>query len=259
MATVTEREQLEAALALVERECRKANEDFHQAQNERTRAKSDWTKVLTDRLKADLDRRQPGSVGDPRIAGRRKNDADLAALFKEVDERQKAYLALREAEADWVRAEAAMSRAELDWVEAEARLNHATARRDQLIAALDELDQFKPGGVSENKINIKNSNKYDIHNVNSRSRAGRYIDGLRGGLARIAGLARPYTRPARAGRFDVILSARSLNASHLLGTKPVLRQSIGLLALTLSFLQYHYYDIQLQILSLPSVLPLPLE
>jgi hemerythrin-like domain-containing protein len=51
-----------------------------------------------------------------------------------------------------------------------------------------------------------------------------------------------------------ILPRGVANARRLL-----VKQTIGLLALVLAYLQYYYFDVQLQILSLPSVFPGPLQ
>jgi hypothetical protein len=42
---------------------------------------------------------------------------------------------------------------------------------------------------------------------------------------------------------------------HALATAPCVRESIGLFALVLAYLQYNYFDVQLQIMSLASIFP----
>jgi len=46
---------------------------------------------------------------------------------------------------------------------------------------------------------------------------------------------------------------------NALATSPLVREIIGLLALVLAYLQYYFLDVQLQIMSLPSVTTLPLQ
>jgi chromosome segregation ATPase len=47
--------------------------------------------------------------------------------------------------------------------------------------------------------------------------------------------------------------------NNTLARSPHVRETIGLLALVLAYLQYYYFDVQLQILSLPSIVTLPFQ
>jgi hypothetical protein len=100
------------------------------AQASQAKADAGWDKIVSDRRKADTDRRKPGAVWDRsfpdrRTAERRGPDAGLAALVKAVADRDKAYTD--------------RSKAETELAAAMVSLNAASAERERALTALDEL------------------------------------------------------------------------------------------------------------------------
>ena len=253
------RKELEAALATAEADCRRANDDFHKAQADRAKANADWDKVVTDRLKGDLDRRKARTVWDQTFPDRRKADADLAALSKAVADRQQAFFAMSDAETEWVKAEAAMSKAEVEWVKAEAKLHMATAKRNEIIAALDELNVLGSKPRSNERIGTR------ITRLREAAKRGTTPSTYSTGSGERA--VRDENEKSRdesvqrkpIHRFNRGFPAQDLSPRHALTRSALLRQTIGLLSLTLAYLQYYYFDIQLQIASLPSIFALPLQ
>lgn len=59
-------------------------------------------------------------------------------------------------------------------------------------------------------------------------------------------------------RSNIGFLAQELSPRDALARRSLVRQAIGLFTLTLAYLQYHYFEVQLQILSLPSIFPGPL-
>ena len=229
---VYRRKQLDTALAAAEANCRRANDAFDKAAADMAKAIVDWNLATTDRL---------------------KGGADINALSKLVADRQDAYAAKSNAEAEWGKAESILRQAEHEWEKAQTRFNEATAKRNKIVAALGE------------------SAAWEIRPRPSKS-SGRWIEGLEkvfrpaktpATYATHLGErgARPASRSSQdlSARREPIHEARTGVSAHhpeignSLAKTPLPRQAIGLLCLTLAFLQYYFLDIQLQIMSLPSV------
>jgi flagellar hook-basal body complex protein FliE len=233
---MNKRRELEAELATAEANCRRANDAFDKAAADMAKAIVDWNLVATDRL---------------------NQGADIGSLSKTVTDRQNAYTAKSNAEAEWGKAESFLHQSELEWEKAQARLDAATAKRDQIVAALDELTALGFG-------------------ARPSKRSGTWIK-------RLEEVFRPATTPAtyaaqfgehdaRSGNrksqdvsarrkpihgFRIGVSTQDPNPQHALAGSALLRQVIGLLCLTLAYLQYYYLDVQLEIMSLPSVTVFP--
>lgn len=108
----------------------------------------------------------------------------------------------------------------VDWLKAEAKLTTAIEKRNEVIAEADELKVLESNAWANEQADTL------IKRLAEASKRGT--------------TASPYPR-------------RALTRS------PLLRQTIGLLSLTLAYLQYYFLDVQLQIVSLPSVIILPLN
>ena len=108
----------------------------------------------------------------------------------------------------------------VDWLKAEAKLTTAIEKRNEVIAAPDELE-------------LQESDAW----------ANEQVETL------IKRLAKAAKRGATA----------SPNPRRALTWSPLVRQTVGLLSLTLAYLQYYFLDVQLQIASLPSAIVLPLH
>jgi hypothetical protein len=229
---MNKRRELEAELTAAEVNCRRANDAFDKAAADLAKAVVDWNLVAPDRL---------------------KQGADIHALSKTVAARQNAYAAKSTAETEWAKAEFFLHQTEFEWEKAQARLDAATAKRNQIVAALDELTALgfsaKPSKSSGTWVGrlgeafrpattpttyATNLAEHDAHS-GSRKSQGESVK----------------RRPIHGSRTS--FSTQNPNLEHELAGAPLLRQAIGLLCLTLAYLQYYYLDIQLQIMSLPSV------
>jgi hypothetical protein len=74
----------------------------------------------------------------------------------------------------------------------------------------------------------------------------------------------PPSMPAAGGEYEGLRyefgpkkPARRIDASIV--KSPLARHTVNLLALTLAYLQYYYFDVQLQIMSLPSIATFPIQ
>ncbi|MBE0615732.1 MAG: hemerythrin domain-containing protein [Burkholderiales bacterium] len=108
----------------------------------------------------------------------------------------------------------------VDWLKAEAKLTTAIEKRNEAIAAPGELE------VLESDTWAKEQTDTVIKRLAEASKRRT--------------TERPHPSPA-------------------LTRSPLLRQTVGLLSLTLAYLQYYLLDVQLQIASLPSVIYSPLQ
>jgi multidrug resistance efflux pump len=242
---MTEQYQLEAVLATAEADCRGAADAFRIAQADLAKANAEWDRFVTDRRKA-------GSVRNEALPDRRKADADLAALSKAVTDRQNAYANLSKVEARWVKAEATLSKAEAEWVKAQAKLDMATVKLAEVTDALDRLD------LSESK--FWSSERVDnpiqrLGEASKRRTAASWCSTKSGGhFVRDEDKRWDEASAQRKSihQFIVGLSMQDPNPRGAIIKAPLLRQAVGLLGLTLAYLQYYYSDVQLQISSLPS-------
>jgi len=73
------------------------------------------------------------------------------------------------------------------------------------------------------------------------------------------GLQEDSARQEPVHPFNIGSSPRKLSPTDALTRRPLIPQTIALFALTLAYLQYYYFEVQLQILSLPSIFPGPLR
>src|SRR5487761_2409838 len=107
------RADLETAVAKVENDWRRANEDLDKARAARANVDLDWDKVGAGRRRRGADRRAPGG--------------EILALCKAVADRHVAYTN--------------RSKAEAVCATAAARLQAVAAERDKAIAALEALNR----------------------------------------------------------------------------------------------------------------------
>jgi hypothetical protein len=171
-----------------------------------------------------------------------------AALAKAEAERERLEATLVKAKAALVNTVTNAARIDSDRAEANAKVDLARGYCRQLRAALAELNRSGSEARSRESIGThigqfeavsKPAAATGLPPVKSGEHAVRAENK---GLADQSGGRQPIPRFSRA-------HARST----------LLRQSIGLLALTLAYLQYYYFDVQLQIVNLPSVLVLALH
>jgi hypothetical protein len=171
-----------------------------------------------------------------------------AALAKAEAERERLEATLAKAKAALVNTVTNAARIDVDRAEANAKVDQARAYCRQLRAALSELNRSGP--KSRSHASIGGPTK-QIEEVSKQAAASILPSGLSREPAvheLRSGLADEFGRPTPKRRFNAV-PARSI----------LLRQTIGLLALTLAYLQYYYFDVQLQIVNLPSILALPLQ
>lgn len=135
-----------------------------------------------------------------------------------------------------------------DRAEANAKVDRARAYCRQLHAALAELkrseSKARPGGSIDTQIKQfeEVSKQRAATSPPSRESSEHAVREENQGSADESGRRNPIRR---------------FNIAH--ARSALLRQTIGLLALTLAYLQYYYFDVQLQIVKLPSVLTWPLQ
>lgn len=145
----------------------------------------------------------------------------------------------------------------VDWLKAEAKLTTATEKRNEVIAAPDELKVFESNALAEeNTKTVINrlggaSKRETTASPSPRTLGAHVVHDKDKGSQDQSGQRKPIRQ------FDIGVSARKLNPRRALTRSPLLRQTIGLLSLTLAYLQYYYLEVQLQIMSLPSVITLP--
>lgn len=128
------RADLETAVAKVENDWRRANEDLDKARAARANVDLDWDKVGAGRRRRGANRRNAGMGWDQAFPDRRNPDADRRAPGGEI-------LALCKAVADRHVAYTNRSKAEAVCATAAARLQAVAAERDKAIAALEALNR----------------------------------------------------------------------------------------------------------------------
>lgn len=250
---MTEHYELDVVLAKAEAACRNATRAFRTAQADLARANADWGKFVADRRKPGAIRRKSGAAREQTRPDRRQANADFVALSKAVADRQNAYADLCEAEARWVKAEAMLAKAEAEFARAQSKRDMAEGKSKELAGAPDRFSaldfQIVEGGrfdiplsrlaeaSKRGSANVPCSTKPDQHCVRDEETRSRDASGRRKSIQ----------------RFNGELPPRAPNRVMVFIRSPLLRQSIGLLGLTLAYLQYWYFDIQVQIAGMPSI------
>jgi hypothetical protein len=166
-----------------------------------------------------------------------------AALAQAEAAREELEAKLADAKAVLVTTVTDASKIDANRAEVEAKVKKARARCRQLQAAL--LDISRLGFIAQ-----------------SRERLGALVE-----QSDDLSTSELITRPAsvqprrqatpRKDEGSVVKPSRLKRFGDALAASPQVREAIGLLALTLAYLQYYYLDVQLQIMSLPSVIVLP--
>lgn len=134
------------------------------------------------------------------------------------------------------------SKVDADWAEASAKVEKARARCRQLRAALLDPEHSKIITRSRERLDTLNRQAEEFPKQEvapsppSEQARDRAVRGANKG---------PQGESPRRRSFH-----RFVNA---LATSPRVREIIGLLALVLAYLQYYYFGVQLQIISLPSI------
>ena len=150
--------------------------------------------------------------------------------------------ALAEAQAALVNTVTDASKVDADWAEASAKVEKARARCRQLRAALinPEHSEFITRSRERLATLSKQSEELPKQEVAPTPPSIQSGDcALRGGNKRSQGESR------RRQSIHRLLKG--------LATSPRVRETISLLALVLAYLQYYYFDVQLRIISLPSI------
>jgi hypothetical protein len=173
---------------------------------------------------------------------------------------------LEELEAALAKAEAALGNAvinastvDADRAEANANLEKARADCRRVRAALIELNRSKPTARSGEELDILIRQLLEVSKlVAGASPTSRPLSEhpVRRKNNRSQDESR---RQEPVHGFNIGFLAQEPSPRDALAIQSLIRQTIALSALTLAFLQYYYLDVQLQILSLPSNFPGPLQ
>lgn len=167
-----------------------------------------------------------------------------------------------ELEAALVKAEAALANAVInaakvdgDRVEANANLEKARAYCRRLRAALIEVNRLIPATRFSEEFNIEIRQLLEV----SKRMAGASPPSRQ--LSKHPVRAKNNRSQDKSGRrepvhrFNIGFSAQGLSPRDGLARGALIRQAIGLFALILAYLQFYYFEVQLQILRLPSIFP----
>ena len=144
------------------------------------------------------------------------------------------------AKAEAVLTDAALKAAKADGnrAEANAKLDKARAYCRQLRAALVELNRSDSTEAAKREASASPpSTQLSEHSVHGENKTAQDESGQRKPIP----------------RFNVGFSAQEPSPRDAPARPPILRQTIGLLALTLTYLLYFHIDVQLQIVMLPSI------
>ena len=173
--------------------------------------------------------------------------------------REELEAALGKAEADLTDAVINSAKVGADRVEAHANLDKARAHCRQLRAALVELNG--PVRIGFRCLDLSCDLLFSL-------RTTCWLDCLDGRIAVPPELETSSNCPFRIStpspdqaihRFNIGFSALEPSRRDAVARLPLVRQTIGLLALILTYLLYFHIDVQLQILKLPSMFPGSLE
>ena len=183
-------------------------------------------------------------------------DAGVTSPAKELREELKAALAQAEAarerlEADLAEAVAALfttvtdaSKVDANRDEVSAKVDKARARCRELRGAL--LKSEKSVAITRSRIRVETQSK-QADAIEERKPAARVSDS--------SDLSVQVERKEAPDQFR--LHKGIYGIKHVLATSPIVRQTVGFSALTLAYLQYYYFEVQLQIASLPSIWLIP--
>lgn len=169
-----------------------------------------------------------------------------------MTKREELEAALAKAEAALADAVISASTVDADRAEANANLEKARAYCRRVRAALIELNRSKPTARSGEEIDILIRQLLEVSKLMAGARSpSRQLSEhpVRGKNNRSQDESR---RQEPVHGFNIGFLAHELSPRDALARQSLIRQTIGLSALTLAFLQYYYFDVQLQILSLPS-------
>jgi chromosome segregation ATPase len=169
-----------------------------------------------------------------------------AALAQAEAAREYLEAALAKAEAALVKTVTDAAKIDANWAEASAKVDKVRARCRQLRAALVDPDHSERITRSRDRLDtlIKQSGELSKPEATASTSSIQSRDhALRGENKR----SQDESRRRKSIR-------RFINA---FATSPRVRETIGLLALVLAYLQYYYFDVQLQIMSLPSPFAFP--
>lgn len=167
-----------------------------------------------------------------------------AALAQAEAAREYLEVALAKAEAALVNTVTDAAKIDTNRAEANAKVDKARARCRHLRAALVDPDHSEFIRRSRERVDtlVKQSDEPSKREATASSPSQKLTEhAVRGGNKRSQDESR---RRKLIHRFN-----------NVLATSPLVRETIGLLALVLAYLQYNYFDVQLQIMSLPSIFP----
>jgi hypothetical protein len=165
-----------------------------------------------------------------------------AALAKTEAARDRLEAALAKAKTALVNTVTDASKIDADQADASAKVEKARARCRQLRAALADPSQAEFITRSRERIGAlaRRPDEPAKREVSASPPAQALVEPpVRGGNGKAQD---PSRRQKLIHRFD-----------HVLAALPHARETIGLLALVIAYLQYYYFDVHLQIMSLPSV------
>jgi hypothetical protein len=172
-----------------------------------------------------------------------------------VTKREELEAALAKAEAALVVAVISSATVDGDRVEANANLDKARAYCRQVRGALVELNHTESMACSGEHIDARTKLLEEVSKQGATATASppsRQLSEhvVRGENKRSHDESRQ-RKPIH--RLDIGFSAREPGPGDTLARPPLVRQTIGLSALILAYLLYFHIDVQLQIMSLPSI------
>jgi hypothetical protein len=179
------------------------------------------------------------------------------ALAKAEAAREYLEAALAEAEAALVNSVTDSAKIDANRAEASTKVDKVRARCRQLHAALVDPDHSEFITRSRERMDTLASQAEELSKreatasppwMQSRDHA------LRGENKRSEDESR---RRKLVHRFKIGFSARERSLRYAVKNSPLVRQTIGLLALVLTYLLYFHIDVQLQIMRLPMIFVLP--
>jgi hypothetical protein len=172
-----------------------------------------------------------------------------------VTKREELEAALAKAEAALADVVIDAAKVDADRAEANANLEKARAHCRRVRAALIELNRVGPTARSGEELDILIRQLLEVSKlVAGASPPSRQIS-EHPDRAKYNRSQDESGRPKPVHRFKIGFLALELGPRGALARRSLMRQTIGLSALTLTYLQYYYFDVQLQLLSLPSTFP----
>jgi len=183
-----------------------------------------------------------------------KREELAVALAQAEAAREYLEAALAKAEAALVNSVTDAARIDANWAEANAKVDKVRARCRQLHAALADPDHAEFITRSRERMDtlIKQSEELSRREATASPPSIQSRDhALRGENKRSEDESR---RRKLVHRFNIGFSGRERSLRYAVARSPLVRQTIGLLALVLTYLLYFHIDVQLQILRLPALL-----